>query len=355
MNYMHRKANKIVANWIFLGVAMLIIQVLLGGVTRLTGSGLSITEWKPIMGFLPPLNDADWQQSFDKYKNIAQYKYIHHHFTLDDFKFIFFWEWFHRLWARIIAIAFAIPFIYFLVKKYIKPAMIRPLVILFLLGALQGAIGWIMVKSGLNDQDVYVSHIKLSIHFVSAMVLIVYALIVGLSLITQENSYLNNTTTSSFTKFTYCLIILLVVQLFYGAFMAGLKAANAAPTWPSINGDFLPINNNVSIADFLFFNKISIHFIHRGLAYLLVALSAYWYIKAKKVKASSLFTTYKFLPIVVVISQLILGIVAVLISPKIILGSFRSFEWVALIHQLTGMILLLSFCGVIFIVNREKA
>jgi cytochrome c oxidase assembly protein subunit 15 len=352
---MHRKANKIVANWIFLGVAMLIIQVLLGGVTRLTGSGLSITEWKPIMGFLPPLNEADWQQSFDKYKNIAQYKYIHHHFTLDDFKFIFFWEWFHRLWARVIAIAFAIPFIYFLIKKYIKPVMIRPLVILFLLGALQGAIGWIMVKSGLNDQDVYVSHIKLSIHFVSAMVLIVYALIVGLSLITQENTYLNNTTTSSFTKFTYCLIALLVVQLFYGAFMAGLKAANAAPTWPSINGDFLPINNKVSVVDFLFFNKISIHFIHRGLAYLLVALSIYWYIKAKTLKASSLFTTYKFLPIVVVISQVILGIVAVLISPKIVLGSFRSFEWVALIHQLTGMVLLLSFCGVIFIANREKA
>ncbi|MFY8091087.1 MAG: COX15/CtaA family protein [Chitinophagaceae bacterium] len=352
---MHRKANKIVANWIFLGVAMLIIQVLLGGVTRLTGSGLSITEWKPIMGFLPPLNEADWQQSFDKYKNIAQYKYIHHHFTLDDFKFIFFWEWFHRLWARVIAIAFAIPFIYFLIKKYIKPVMIRPLVILFLLGALQGAIGWIMVKSGLNDQDVYVSHIKLSIHFVSAMVLIVYALIVGLSLITQENTYLNYTTTSSFTKFTYCLIALLVVQLFYGAFMAGLKAANAAPTWPSINGDFLPINNKVSVVDFLFFNKISIHFIHRGLAYLLVALSIYWYIKAKTIKASSLFTTYKFLPIVVVISQVILGIVAVLISPKIVLGSFRSFEWVALIHQLTGMVLLLSFCGVIFIANREKA
>ena len=352
---MHRKANKIVANWIFLGVAMLIIQVLLGGVTRLTGSGLSITEWKPIMGFLPPLNEAEWQQSFDKYKNIAQYKYIHHHFTLDDFKFIFFWEWFHRLWARVIAIAFAIPFIYFLIKKYIKPVMIRPLVILFLLGALQGAIGWIMVKSGLNDQDVYVSHIKLSIHFVSAMVLIVYALIVGLSLITQENTYLNNTTTSSFTKFTYCLIALLVVQLFYGAFMAGLKAANAAPTWPSINGDFLPINNKVSVVDFLFFNKISIHFIHRGLAYLLVALSIYWYIKAKTLKASSLFTTYKFLPIVVVISQVILGIVAVLISPKIVLGSFRSFEWVALIHQLTGMVLLLSFCGVIFIANREKA
>lgn len=350
---MPNSANKIVANWIFLGVAMLVVQVLLGGVTRLTGSGLSITEWKPIMGFLPPLNEAAWNEAFAKYQTIAQYKYIHNHFNLDDFKFIFFWEWFHRLWARLIAFAFAIPFTYFIIKKYIKPSMIRPLIILFLLGALQGAIGWIMVKSGLNDENVYVSHIKLSIHFVSAMVLIVYALIVGLSLTTEENSYII-TPLKPFKKFTYGLIILLVIQLFYGAFMAGLKAANAAPTWPSINGEFLPLGNNNSITNFLFFNKISIHFIHRGLAYLLAGLTIYWYIKAKAVKGSRLFTSYKFLPVFVVISQVVLGIIAVLISPKIVLGSFGSFEWVALIHQLTGMVLLLSFCGVIYISTREK-
>lgn len=350
---MNSKANKIVANWIFLGVAMLVVQVLLGGVTRLTGSGLSITEWKPIMGILPPLNEAAWNESFSKYKTIAQYKYIHNHFTLSDFKFIFFWEWFHRLWARLIAFAFAIPFVYFLVKKYIKPSMIRPLIILFLLGGLQGAIGWIMVKSGLNDENIYVSHIKLSVHFVSAMVLIVYALMVGLSLKTNENHNYNSSL-KSFKNFTYSLILLLFIQLFYGAFMAGLKAANAAPTWPSINGDLLPLGTNISIVDFLFFNKISIHFIHRTLAYLLVVLSIYWYIKAKAINASNLFKRYRFLPIVVVISQVVLGIVAVLISPKIVLGSFGSFEWVALIHQLTGMVLFLSFCGVLYIANRER-
>ncbi|MFY8128477.1 MAG: COX15/CtaA family protein [Chitinophagaceae bacterium] len=351
---MQAKANKIVANWIFLGVAMLVVQVLLGGVTRLTGSGLSITEWKPIMGILPPLNEAAWNEAFAKYQTIAQYKYIHNHFNLDDFKFIFFWEWFHRLWARCIAFAFAIPFAYFIAKKYIKPSMVRPLIILFLLGALQGAIGWIMVKSGLNDENIYVSHIKLSIHFVSAMILIVYALIVGLSLKTTQNSYLSNKLIN-FKKYTYGLIILLVIQLFYGAFMAGLKAANAAPTWPSINGEILPLGTHNNVVDFLFFNKISIHFIHRGLAYLLVALSIFWYIKTKSIKASTLFVKYKFLPIVVVISQVILGIVAVLISPKIVLGHFGSFEWVALIHQLTGMLLLLSFCGVIYLIDREKA
>ena len=116
--------NKIIAKWIFCGVAMIVIQVLLGGITRLTGSGLSITDWKPIMGFIPPLNEGEWNVAFDKYKNIAQYKYINNHFTLSDFKFIFFWEWFHRVWARVLlALAFALPFIYFYSKKMITKQM----------------------------------------------------------------------------------------------------------------------------------------------------------------------------------------------------------------------------------------
>src|SRR3954451_12721544 len=183
---MHQdKSTSIVANWIFLGVGMLIVQVLLGGITRLTGSGLSITEWKPIMGAMPPVNENEWQQAFSKYQQIAQYKYLNTHFTLSNFKFIFFWEWFHRLWARLIGVVFLIPFVWFLWKKYFKSWMIVPLVILFLLGALQGAVGWIMVSSGLNENDVYVSHIRLAVHFMAAMVLISYALIFGLKLLTN--------------------------------------------------------------------------------------------------------------------------------------------------------------------------
>src|SRR5919112_1674667 len=176
------RSTRIVAKWIFLGVGMLIIQVLLGGITRLTGSGLSITEWKPIMGVMPPSGAAEWQQAFYQYQQIAQYKYINEHFTISNFKFIFFWEWFHRLWARLIGVAFLIPFIYFLIKKYFKSWMVVPLVILFLLGALQGAIGWIMVQSGLNDNDVYVNHVRLAAHFMAAMILIAYALIFALEL-----------------------------------------------------------------------------------------------------------------------------------------------------------------------------
>src|SRR3954469_17916727 len=182
----HDRSTRIVANWIFLGVAMLVIQVLLGGITRLTGSGLSITEWKPIMGAMPPMSETQWQQAFGKYQQIAQYKYLNTHFTLSNFKFIFFWEWFHRLWARIIGIAFLIPFIWFLIKKSFKSWMVIPLVILFLLGALQGAIGWIMVQSGLNDNDVYVSHIRLAAHFMAAMVLICYAVVFGLKILIDQ-------------------------------------------------------------------------------------------------------------------------------------------------------------------------
>jgi cytochrome c oxidase assembly protein subunit 15 len=344
------RTTKIIANWIFIGVAMLIIQVLLGGITRLTGSGLSITEWKPIVGTLPPLSESEWQQSFDRYQQIAQYKYLNHHFTLSDFKFIFFWEWFHRLWARFISIVFAIPFIYFIVKKYFKQWMILPLVILFVLGGMQGAIGWIMVKSGLNDENLYVSHIRLAIHFVSAMILIGYALIFGLKLIFSEQDYVVE---KRLKNFTLIIMLLLVVQLFYGAFMAGIKGAIAAPTWPDINGMMFPkqmFSNNLS--NDLFFNIINIHFIHRTLAYLIFILILIWWWRAKKINSFA-FNKVKHWPLVFVGAQVLLGVLAVLNSPNIALGKFGLFETLALLHQLTGMLLLLSLVSVFYLLRNK--
>ena len=154
---LRQRSSKPVAVWLLIGVGMIMIQVLLGGITRLTGSGLSITEWKPIMGTLPPMNEQDWNTAFEKYKQIAQYKFINQHFTLGDFKQIYFWEWFHRLWARLIAVAFAIPFIVFIIQKRFKKEMIKPMLILFLMGALQGLVGWIMVQSGLENARIHQS------------------------------------------------------------------------------------------------------------------------------------------------------------------------------------------------------
>ncbi len=329
-----------VSNWLFLGVAMLIVQVILGGVTRLTGSGLSITEWDPIMGFLPPLNEGGWQHAFHQYQQIAQFKYMNFDFTLSDFKHIFFWEWFHRLWARSIGVVFLIPFIYFIIKKHIKPWMIQPLIGLFLLGAMQGLIGWIMVKSGLNDENLYVNHIKLAVHFVAAMVLIAYTLLFALMIRVPQTQKVAN---PSLKKFTVLIIVVLFIQIMYGAFMAGLKAASAAPTWPTINGMWLPDAFwKESITQNLFFNKITIHFIHRTLAYIILILLIIWYRKASQVKQSDWLNVTKKLSIALVALQVLLGIAAILTSPGIVLGKFGLFEWLAELHQVVGMLLLLS-------------
>lgn len=332
---------------------MLIIQVLLGGITRLTGSGLSITEWKPIMGAMPPISEGEWQQAFSKYQQIAQYKFLNSHFTLSNFKFLFFWEWFHRLWARLIGIFFLIPFIYFLVKNYFKSWMVVPLVILFLLGALQGAIGWIMVKSGLNDSDVYVSHIRLAVHFMAAMVLISYALIFGLKLLIEPGQRIAQ---PELLRGAIVITVLICIQLVFGAFMAGLKAAATAPTWPDINGMIVPegMFSNAGFFHNIVYNKIAVHFIHRTLAYLIALFIIIWWFTARSISYSSAFNKAKNLALFFVIVQVTLGIFTVLNSPKMVAGKFGTFEWLAEMHQLTGMLLLLTMVAAVYITGKKR-
>jgi len=343
-----RPSSQPIATWLLIGIGMLIIQVLLGGITRLTGSGLSITEWKPIMGALPPMNDAQWNEAFDKYKQIAQYKYLNSSFTLHDFKFIFFWEWLHRLWARLIGVAFIIPFILFLVQKRFKQEMVRPMIILFLLGVVQGLVGWIMVMSGLEDSErLYVSHYKLAIHFILALALICYALWFTLELLVPEEKLVVN---SSLKKFTGWLIAVLLVQLIYGAFMAGLKAAVYAPTWPDINGNFLPYGGTPSSGVSTFVdNPIVVHFIHRNLGYIITILLFIWYIKSKKIRSSSLFTKTNWIPLAIVLLQLILGILAVLNAPNA-----KALLWLGVAHQFVAMVLLLSLVFEFYLLRTKK-
>jgi heme a synthase len=347
------KSNRAIATWIFIGVGMLIIQVLLGGLTRLTGSGLSITEWKPIMGALPPMNESEWQKAFEQYQQIAQYKFINRHFTLGDFKFIFFWEWFHRLWARLIGVVFLIPFIYFLVKKYIRSWMVAPLVILFLLGALQGFVGWIMVKSGINDTDVYVSHIRLAAHFMAAMVLIVYALWFGLKLVVPQSEILWH---SGMGRTAVVITLLIVIQLVFGAYMAGLKAAMAAPTWPDINRDLIPANmfSDGSILHNLVYNKITIHFVHRTLAYIIAVAIFFWWWRSLTFTNSTWFNWIKFSAIIIVTLQVVLGILTLLNAKSMVPGSFGKFEWYAQLHQLFGMLLLLNMVTAIYLTRYKQ-
>ncbi|HEY0272502.1 MAG TPA: COX15/CtaA family protein [Chitinophaga sp.] len=341
METMYSK-HRPVAIWLFVGVGMLIVQVLLGGITRLTGSGLSITEWKPILGAIPPLNEAAWQQAFDHYKQIAQFKYVNAHFSLSDFKSIYFWEWFHREWGRLIGVVFLIPFIWFIARNKIDRTMIKPLLILFLLGGLQGAIGWIMVQSGLNDEDLYVSHIRLAVHFISAMVLTCYTLWFGLKLVVPVKEIQAR---PGLKKLNLVLIAVLAVQLVYGAFMAGLHAALAASTWPDINGLLYPqgMFTQGSFMTDITHNLITIQFIHRGLAYLLALLILAWWWKARQTGPHTLLHQLHFIPLLLVLLQVLLGVLTVLNSKvHIPIG-------LAVVHQCVGMLLLLSLVSTYYL------
>ncbi len=345
-------SHKAVSNWLLFGVFMLIIQTLLGGITRLTGSGLSITEWDVVTGSLPPLNATAWLQEFDKYKATPQFKLLNTDFNLSDFKFIFFWEWFHRLWARMMGMVFAVGFIYFLVRKSFKQEMVKPLIILFLLGAVQGAVGWIMVASGLVGDAVYVKPTRLALHFILAMALLSYTFWFVLQLKVKKEQIIKHTTTFNFTM---ALLVLLVIQLLFGALMAGHKAATAAATWPMINNEWIPaalFKDSPWLINFIE-NKINIHFFHRGLAYVLSILIAVWYFRTSKVKGSDLFQVTRFIPLALVLLQVILGIVSVLASTKIIPNKWGLFEWAAQLHQLVGMCILLSFIWVLYLVRRK--
>jgi len=320
---------------------MVFVQILLGGITRLTGSGLSITEWKPLIGALPPLNHAEWSQSFKQYQQIAQFKKLNNEFTLSDYQHIFFWEWLHREWARLMALVFIVPFIVFLLQKKFNRQLKRQLPGVFVVGGLQALAGWLMVQSGLNDTDVRVSHIRLAVHFVLALFLVVYLFWMLLSL--QDQKACGNAP-ASFRLLTLCIIMVLGVQLVYGAFMAGTRAALYAPTWPDINGTFFLTTSGIggSFLHRVVYDPLLIQFIHRSLAYLLFVLLLAWFYYSGKIAdrfTSGYVRTY---PLMFVIIQVILGILCLLYSTRPV------FTWFAVLHQLNAILLLLSVVNVFY-------
>lgn len=346
------RADRAVATWIYLGVGMLLIQVVLGGVTRLTGSGLSITEWNVVTGTLPPLNHADWLREFDKYRQTPQYQLLNFDFRLSDFQFIYFWEWIHRLWARLIAVAFVAGFIYLVAKKYLRKELWRPLFILFLLGAMQGIIGWIMVKSGLSGDATYVKPTRLALHFIFAQGLICYAFWFALKLSVPAAERTGNRRTRTWVGWLTGLVL---VQLLFGALMAGHKAAQAAPTWPDINGRWIPerlFDSHPWVLNF-FENSITIHFVHRNLAYLITILILFFFAFVSSGIKGRVFRMARVAPPILVFIQVLLGIAAVLFSPRIVPNHWGWFEWAAQLHQITGMLLLLSLVTLFFLSGRK--
>ncbi|MBS1664258.1 MAG: COX15/CtaA family protein [Bacteroidetes bacterium] len=349
-----RPSSRPVAIWVYIGVIMLLIQVILGGITRLTGSGLSITEWNVVTGAVPPLNTAQWEAEFAKYKATPQYQILNSDFTLSNFKFIFFWEWFHRFWARLVGVVFLVGFVWLAAKNKIRSWMVKPLVILFLLGALQGAIGWIMVASGLTGDAIYVKPTKLAMHFVFALGLIVYAFWFALQLSVPENARIKGSgAVLSLRRWTWVIIGLLFVQLLYGALMAGHKAATVAPTWPTINGSWIPesLFTQKPLLQDLAGNKITVHFIHRSLAYLLLVLVVVWSAKAVRLPGQTpAFRRYRWLPLLVILLQVVLGICSLLASPGIIPQQWVAFDWLAQFHQVTGLLFLLTMVWMLYLV-----
>jgi len=341
--------RKQVAYWLLIGVAMIIVQVLLGGITRLTESGLSITEWKPITGVLPPLTDADWQTEFQKYQHTDQFRFFHQHYTISDFKFIFFWEWFHRVWARLISVVFLIGFVYFIARKKFDKSMVAPMIFLFLFGALQGAIGWIMVQSGLVPDRYFVGHIELTTHFVAALMLLSFTLWFALSLLPGMQQKFRS---KWHANMLLMMLVVFTLQLIYGGFMAGIKAAQTAPTWPSINGKMIPDHMGADASMFYdaTHNPITIQFIHRGIAYLLFVMSLIFFFSTSKITLPTVFKKFRNGFMILVLLQVTLGIMSLLYAT-----SKTAFIWFAAAHQFVAMLLVMCLVSLIYLAGRKNA
>ncbi len=297
--------------WLFGVAALIAIMVLVGGATRLTESGLSIVEWKPVTGTLPPLNQEQWTQAFDAYKTIPQYRELNAGMNLAEFKTIFWWEWSHRLLGRVIGVAYLLPFLWFLWRGVLSTDLRRRLWLIFGLGALQGAVGWWMVASGLS-QRVEVSQYRLATHLVLA--LLIFAGIVWTLLRLARRPSL---VASSRLKITgVALVVLTFVQLYLGALVAGLRAGRVYNTWPDIDGALIPSATRLFFEEpwwrNLFDNVLTVQFEHRMTAYALFALAILHALDAVRSRAAPAVVNGAFWLLAAITLQATLGILTLL-------------------------------------------
>lgn len=316
--------------WLSTGCFLIFLMVVIGGITRLTDSGLSITDWKLISGTLPPMSDAQWQESFEAYKQFPEYEIQPHGFSLEDYKSIFWWEYIHRFLGRLIGIVFIIPFLFFLIKKKIQGKFIVKLLILFALGGLQGFLGWYMVKSGLLESP-HVSHYRLAIHLVTAFVSFSYTFWLILEILFPAKVLSG----SKLRNLTLIFLSLLFIQIIYGAFTAGLKAGLFYNTFPKMGE--LWIAEGVTAMTPFYLNFLEgiagVQFIHRYLGIALFLYSLYYFYYAKRNLKDSLQKNAVYNVFVIVSLQVVLGILALIYSIPLSL---------ALIHQIGAFFLLMS-------------
>jgi cytochrome c oxidase assembly protein subunit 15 len=264
--------------WLLTVAALIFLLVSVGGATRLTGSGLSITEWQPIMGAVPPLSDAGWQEAFAKYKQIPQYEHVNKGMSLAAFKAIYWWEWSHRFLARVVGIVFALPFLYFAATGQIARPLLGRLAGIFALGALQGGIGWYMVRSGLAER-VSVSQYRLALHLALAMLVFGAVLWVAMSLGDRRSA--GRAAPAHLRRGAGLIVGLVFLQIVAGAFVAGLRAGAGYNTWPLMEGQIVPQGLGALSPWWanLFENALAVQFNHRLLAYVLAAGAA-WHFRS---------------------------------------------------------------------------
>ena len=342
INYMQNRISRFVNIWLLSLAIIVLFMIMVGGLTRLTESGLSMVDWKLIMGVVPPLSQADWVRLFEDYKQYPEYQIKNINMTLDGFKYIFWWEYGHRVLGRIIGIIFIVPYLFFTIKKSFSKSENIFFIILFFLGCIQGLIGWWMVKSGL-DVNPYVSHIRLAVHLIFAQVILsIITFLLLKRTISEKYQKVNNTHKITFIFFN----IIIFFTVIYGAFMAGLDAGQSFNTWPKMGDSFIPEN--------LFFweerlygilnNSVFIHFFHRILAYCSIGLILFIYLfQVKHIQNKSQKLHLLIISILVLI-QLVIGVFVVLTKVEVSLGS---------IHQVIGtMIFILSSSYTLSILNR---
>nr|WP_256467941.1 COX15/CtaA family protein [Seonamhaeicola sp. ML3] len=324
------KDNKKVIYWLLTGCFLIFIMVVVGGITRLTHSGLSMSNYKLISGTIPPTNDVEWQEAFELYKQYPEYQKLNSHFTLQDFKDIYFWEWLHRVIGRLIGIVFLIPFVYFLITKQLSRATIKKSVILMFMGGFQGFLGWYMVKSGLVDNP-DVSHYRLAAHLTTAFLTFAYTFWVALDLMFPQKKEIN----TKFRNLVRFGLAVLLIQIIYGAFVAGLDAGFIHNHWPLMSeGKFMHPTVYIE-QDPLYKNfiegKSGVQFVHRILAYIVVVFVFLIWIKSKKLSVSKdQLKGLKALNFVVIL-QFILGVFTILLQVPV---------WLGVAHQVGAFFLL---------------
>jgi heme a synthase len=329
-----------IANWLLFVAFLVFFMVVVGGITRLTESGLSITEWKPVSGAIPPLTATDWQAAFDAYKRVPQYAAIHAGMTLGQFQFIFFWEWVHRLLGRVIGLAFALPLAWFWVRRAIPVGYTPRLLALLALGALQGAVGWWMVKSGLW-QGVSVSHYRLALHLLLALTILASLIWTALDLVALSRN--TKARPARLTGFAVIVGAVLYIQLLFGAWVAGMRAGKVTQNWPMMSDSFLPTGVDWSQGWLHAFSSdpYLVHFIHRWWAWVAVAALVMLAIRVKRagVRPASLAIHTAFG------TQVLLGIATVMTGVNIGL---------AVAHQAVGALLVASVAWGAHVIGRQR-